>query len=230
MYHYRLVATSDAGTSHGADAAFTTVGVTLIAPALRVVYGRGILLAGSVPTQAGRRDRDGVRPEVRRGIGQLDRDGPDSGRRNVALSGEADDPHDLPGELEPRHERGRRPWASGRRSPFAAPRAGLLVDARRRRPLLRVAASSSCSGGRRPDAGSRSSAVRLNSRSTALFRPVTFRAAFPAAPRGSESRSASTRPVRATWAASAGRSLPPRLSRFSALDHAGLPAARRSRT
>jgi len=50
-YHYRLVAKSNAGTSQGADATFTTVGVTLTAPALRVVYGRGILLAGTVPTK-----------------------------------------------------------------------------------------------------------------------------------------------------------------------------------
>ncbi len=50
-YHYRLVATSDAGTSRGADVTFTTVGVTLTAPALRVVYGRRILLAGTVPTK-----------------------------------------------------------------------------------------------------------------------------------------------------------------------------------
>ena len=50
-YHYRLVATSDAGTTRGADVAFTTVGVTLTAPALYVVYGRGILLAGTVPTK-----------------------------------------------------------------------------------------------------------------------------------------------------------------------------------
>jgi hypothetical protein len=50
-YHFRLVATSDAGSSRGADVTFTTVGVTLVAPALRVVYGRGILLAGTVPTK-----------------------------------------------------------------------------------------------------------------------------------------------------------------------------------
>ena len=48
-YHYRLVATSDAGTSRGADVSFATVGVTLVAPALRVVYGRGITLSGTVP-------------------------------------------------------------------------------------------------------------------------------------------------------------------------------------
>ena len=50
-YHFRLVARSDAGTSLGADVTFATVGVTLTAPALRVVYGRGILLAGTVPTK-----------------------------------------------------------------------------------------------------------------------------------------------------------------------------------
>ncbi len=48
-YHYRLVATSDAGTSRGADVSFATVGVTLATPALRVVYGRGITLSGTVP-------------------------------------------------------------------------------------------------------------------------------------------------------------------------------------
>jgi Purple acid Phosphatase, N-terminal domain len=48
-YHYRLVATSDAGTTRGADATFTTVGVTLTTPASLVVYGRGLTLSGSVP-------------------------------------------------------------------------------------------------------------------------------------------------------------------------------------
>ena len=51
VYHYRLVARSDAGTSRGADATFTTLGVTLNAPALRVVYGRAIALSGSVPVK-----------------------------------------------------------------------------------------------------------------------------------------------------------------------------------
>jgi hypothetical protein len=50
-YHYRLVATSDAGTGRGADATFTTVGVTLSTPALLVVYGRGLTLSGSVPVK-----------------------------------------------------------------------------------------------------------------------------------------------------------------------------------
>ena len=43
------MATSDAGTSRGADVSFATVGVTLTAPALQVVYGRGITLSGAVP-------------------------------------------------------------------------------------------------------------------------------------------------------------------------------------
>ena len=52
-YHYRLVATSDAGTSRGADGAFTTAGVTLATPARLVVYGRGVMLTGAVPTRRG---------------------------------------------------------------------------------------------------------------------------------------------------------------------------------
>ncbi len=52
-YHFRLVATSDAGTSRGADGAFTTAGVTLATPARLVVYGRRITLTGTVPTRRG---------------------------------------------------------------------------------------------------------------------------------------------------------------------------------
>ena len=51
VYHFRLVAESDAGTSRGADVAFTTLGVTLAIPAHRVVFGRGLMLSGSVPTR-----------------------------------------------------------------------------------------------------------------------------------------------------------------------------------
>lgn len=50
-YHYRVVATSDAGSSRGDDVTFTTVGVTLTTPALLVVYGRGVTLSGAVPTK-----------------------------------------------------------------------------------------------------------------------------------------------------------------------------------
>ncbi len=51
VYHFRLVAESDAGTSRGADVAFATTGVTLATPALRVVYGRGLMLSGLVPVR-----------------------------------------------------------------------------------------------------------------------------------------------------------------------------------
>jgi hypothetical protein len=49
-YHYRLVAKNSAGTRRGADVAFTTAGVTLEARAQTVVFGRGLLLSGSVPS------------------------------------------------------------------------------------------------------------------------------------------------------------------------------------
>lgn len=53
-YHYRLVAKSDAGTTYGADATFTTSGVTLTVVARQVVFGGRITLSGIVPThQAG---------------------------------------------------------------------------------------------------------------------------------------------------------------------------------
>ena len=51
LYHVRLVAESDAGTSRGADLTFTTVGVTLATPAHQVVFGRGLMLSGLVPTR-----------------------------------------------------------------------------------------------------------------------------------------------------------------------------------
>ncbi len=51
-YHFRLVASSDAGTTRGPDASFTTTGVTLTAQAsVPVVYGRSVLLSGTVPTK-----------------------------------------------------------------------------------------------------------------------------------------------------------------------------------
>jgi hypothetical protein len=51
LYHFRLVAKSDAGTTVGPDATFQTAGVTLTAAGRRVVFGRTILLSGSIPTQ-----------------------------------------------------------------------------------------------------------------------------------------------------------------------------------
>jgi hypothetical protein len=50
VYHYRLVAKSDAGTTVGPDATFQTTGVTLTVAVHGVVFGRTILLSGSIPT------------------------------------------------------------------------------------------------------------------------------------------------------------------------------------
>ena len=52
-YHFRLVATNSAGTSTGADVAFTTAGaaVTLFAGSSRVVFGHPVRLAGIVGTK-----------------------------------------------------------------------------------------------------------------------------------------------------------------------------------
>jgi len=48
-YHYRLVATSSAGTTYGADQTFTTLAaVTMARPAARVVAGRAVTLSGTV--------------------------------------------------------------------------------------------------------------------------------------------------------------------------------------
>jgi hypothetical protein len=49
-YHFRLVAKNATGTRRGADVAFTTATVTLAAQAQTVVYGRGVILSGHVPT------------------------------------------------------------------------------------------------------------------------------------------------------------------------------------
>jgi hypothetical protein len=50
VYHYRLVASSDAGTTAGADQTFSTQGVTLTTSTREVVYGGRIRLQGFVPT------------------------------------------------------------------------------------------------------------------------------------------------------------------------------------
>src|SRR5262249_18476547 len=47
-YHFRLVATSDAGTTAGADQTFSTLGVTLTASAREVVFGGRVRLQGTV--------------------------------------------------------------------------------------------------------------------------------------------------------------------------------------
>src|SRR5947209_3291676 len=49
-YHFRLVATSDAGTSRGADASFMTAGVTLGVSTTQLVYGHSVMLSGTVST------------------------------------------------------------------------------------------------------------------------------------------------------------------------------------
>jgi hypothetical protein len=49
-YHYRLVTKSDAGTTRGADVAFTTLGVTIVAASRETVFGSRVLLSGLVPT------------------------------------------------------------------------------------------------------------------------------------------------------------------------------------
>jgi hypothetical protein len=50
IYHYRLVARNDAGTTRGARLTFRTSGVSLAARARRVVFGRRVMLSGHVPT------------------------------------------------------------------------------------------------------------------------------------------------------------------------------------
>jgi hypothetical protein len=47
-YHFRLVAKSDAGTSHGSDQTFATTGVTMHASVLAVVFGQHVTLSGAV--------------------------------------------------------------------------------------------------------------------------------------------------------------------------------------
>jgi hypothetical protein len=49
-YHFRLVARNAAGTRRGADSTFTTAGVALAAHAQSVVFGRGVMLSGVLPT------------------------------------------------------------------------------------------------------------------------------------------------------------------------------------
>lgn len=52
LYHYRLVAQSDAGKTYGADGTFTTSGVTMTTLARQVTYGGRVRLSGVVPTHA----------------------------------------------------------------------------------------------------------------------------------------------------------------------------------
>ncbi|HWX09271.1 MAG TPA: hypothetical protein VNY33_04775 [Gaiellaceae bacterium] len=52
-YHFRVVATSSAGTTYGADASFTTVGpaITIASSSATVIYGNRVTLRGKVSTQ-----------------------------------------------------------------------------------------------------------------------------------------------------------------------------------
>ena len=155
-YHYRLVATSDAGSSRGADVAFTTVGVTLTAPALHVVYGRGILLAGTVPVK-----RAG---EVVTVFAQAFGGGSFASIATVLTAADGTWRYLAKPRIRTSYQAS---WSGGmsaaddRGRPavdLAAPDLGRpAVDARRRRCAPSPAASSSSSGETRPGAGSRSS-------------------------------------------------------------------------
>ena len=155
-YHYRLVATSDAGSSRGADVAFTTVGVTLAAPALRVVYGRGILLAGTVPVK-----RAG---EVVTVFAQAFGGGSFASIATVLTAADGTWRYLAKPRIRTSYQaswNGGMSAADDRGRPavdLAAPDLGrAAVDARRRRSTPSPAASSSSSGETRPGAGSRSS-------------------------------------------------------------------------
>lgn len=49
LYHARLVAENDAGTTLGPDVTFTTPGPTLSSSSPNVVFGRGVVLSGAIP-------------------------------------------------------------------------------------------------------------------------------------------------------------------------------------
>jgi hypothetical protein len=51
LYHFRLVAKSDAGTTYGSDLTFTTLGVTISTTAREVTVGGRLRLTGAVPTR-----------------------------------------------------------------------------------------------------------------------------------------------------------------------------------
>ena len=99
-YHFRLVAKSDAGTSYGGDATLATVGVTLVAPALNVVYGRGIMLSGVVPTRRGGENVTLLRAAARRELVPLGRHRHHRRRRELALAREAPDPDGVRGAVD----------------------------------------------------------------------------------------------------------------------------------
>ncbi len=176
-YHYRLVATSDAGTGRGADATFTTVGVTLATPARLVVHGRGLTLSGSVPvkrageavTVFAQTFGEGSFRSIATVLTAADGTWRYVARPRIRTSYLAS----WNGGRSGATEVGVRPAVSLRRTS-----AGLLST---RVTGLRPFAGRFVQLQRRTAAGRwvTIKRLRLNSRSTALFRPVTFRAALP---------------------------------------------------
>jgi hypothetical protein len=176
-YHYRLVAASDAGTGRGADATFATVGVTLVTPALRVVYGRGITLSGSVPVErAGETVTVFAQPY-----------GEGSFRSVATILTAADGTWRY--VARPRIRTSYLASWNGGRSRATEVGVGPAVSLRRTaagRLATRVTGARTFAGRfvqlqRRTLTGRwvTIKRLRLTKRSTALFRPVTFRAALP---------------------------------------------------
>jgi hypothetical protein len=176
-YHYRLIAASDAGTGRGADATFATVGVTLATPALHVVYGRGVTLSGSVPIKrAGETVTVFAQPF-----------GEGSFRSIATVLTAADGTWRY--VARPRIGTSFLASWNGGRSGATAVGVRPAVSLRRTSAGLlstRVAVAHSFAGRRvqlqRRTAPGRWVTIRrlrLNKRSAALFRPVTFRSALP---------------------------------------------------
>jgi hypothetical protein len=176
-YHYRLVATSDAGTSRGADLTFTTLGVSLATPAPRVVYGRGLTLSGAIPVKRAGETVTLLAQELGRG----------SFRSIATVRTAADGTWRYLAKPTIRTSY-RASWNGGTSGTT-------VVGVRPAVSLRRTAAGllSTRVRGARPFAGRfvqlqrRTAAgrwvtikrLRLNGRSAATFRPVTFRAALP---------------------------------------------------
>ena len=80
IYHYRLVTKSDAGTARGADAVFTTLGVTLATVVTQTAFGGRVLLSGVVPTHLANETVDRLRTAIRGRLAARSRDHPHRGR------------------------------------------------------------------------------------------------------------------------------------------------------
>jgi len=176
-YHYRLVAKSDAGTTGGADVAFTTVGVTLTTPALFVVYGRGVTLSGLVPTK-----RAG---EVVTVLAQMFGEGSFRSIATVVTAADGTWRYLAKPRIRTSYMAG---WNGGVSSATAVGVRPAISLRRTAAGLLstRVVGTRSFAGRvvqlqRRTAAGRwvTIKRLRLNSRSAAIFRPAIFRAALP---------------------------------------------------